>query len=156
MPGPWTNAADLLNYAAATLKVAAADLPALWTTIATQAVAQSYGDILLLMTPKGYTVGQLDEWDSRVAFSNTQGLYRLGSMGGGFADYGKEFFAQFDLTEFLTKSGVVTVAGSAVAPTGGEVGGLVYGRNAEVDRLLDPNGASGSSHGLNTTTGWRW
>lgn len=139
MPGPWITADGLLDYAAATLKVAKADLPALWTTIATQAVAQSYGDLLQIMAGKGYSIGQLDAWDSRVAFSNTQGLYRLGSMGGGFASYDKEFFEQFNLIEFLTASGIVTTGGEAVAPAGNDLGGIRTGVLDSVDSVLDPN-----------------
>lgn len=154
MPGPWNTSADLLGYAADTLKVPAPDLPALWASIAVQAVAQAYGDLLQTMAPKGYTIAQLDDWDARVAFSNTQGLYRLGSMGGGFAGFEKEFFKQFDLTEFLTKFGVVTTAGESVAPGGSDVGGFFSGRNAQVDALLDPKGTSGSTTGLGVT--WHW
>ncbi len=128
----WITGAELLSYAGATLKVAVADLPTLWTTISGQAAALGQADITGVMTTKGYTPDVLDEWDERVALALSQGLYRLGAMGGGYGDYDKEWFKQFDLCAkdgILVNFGVVIIDNVATAPAGSTVGGVMHGSN---------------------------
>lgn len=133
----WITGADLLTYAASVLKVAEADLPALWTTISGQAAAQGQADICGVMRIKGYTQAVLDTWDERETLNLTQGLYRIGSLGGGYGDYKPEWFKQFDLCEkdgILDRAGVVVVDGEVVAPAGSEVGGVSHGCVTQVRR----------------------
>lgn len=50
------NGADLLTYIAAQLKVAEADLPASWTTIAGLAAPLAYSQVAEVMASKGYPI----------------------------------------------------------------------------------------------------
>lgn len=127
----WITGADLLTYAASVLKVDEADLPALWTTISGLAANQGYADIVAVMANKGYPVSVIDTWDEGESLNYTQGLYRLGSLGGGYGDYKADWFKQFDLCDkdgILERAGVIVADGVAVASGGSAVGGIRYGR----------------------------
>lgn len=124
------DASDLLTYIAAELKVAEVDLPALWTTLCVQGVAQAYDDVVSIMSLKGYPVSTINQWSALNAYVLAQGMYQVGLMGANYADYSDKFVQPQNLCEkdgFLDRFGVVIVDGVAIAAGGSDVGGIRYG-----------------------------
>lgn len=122
---------DLMEYLAAELKVAEADLPASWATLAELASSLAYAEVSELMASKGYLVSVILTWDKLNAYCLLQGLYRLTTMGVNLSDYSEKFAKLHDLCEKdgpLDRFGVVVVGGVAVAAGGSAVGGIRYGR----------------------------
>lgn len=152
----WITGLQLVTQAAAVLKVDVSLLPTTWTTIANQCALQAQADITGVMGYKGYSATQLDSWDLNATYALTQGLYRLGSQGGGFGDYDDKWFKQFDLCDkdgILTTAGVVISSGIIVPPdgtsgVGGVIGGTVGGyRGPSVAQALKRFDSLGGSCG---------
>ncbi len=142
----WVTGSALLTQAGAVLKTAVASFPAYWTTIADLCALSAQNDLMMIMGSKGYSADQLEDWDYKVQYCTTQGLYRLGGQGGGYGDYDSKWFEQFDLCKkdgILDRLGLLVIDGEIVPPDnssgiGGVAGGRVdgvkkYGR--QFDRL---------------------
>lgn len=131
----WTSGAALLQWTADTLKVAVADLPALWTSNADAAVEKAYQDLLAFVGTAGYSGSQMSGSDQAVSWNLSQGLYEMAGFGKGFGDYSQEAFDRFDVISRLKEqeSFTLTVDGEPIAPDGtSAVGGVAHGTNDAV------------------------
>lgn len=125
MAGPWYSAAQLKQKVADALKKDVDDLEEYWDNQCADAAATGYSDILGILMGKGYTMAQLDAWDTRVQFSRQQSLFWLlteSSLGIGYDD--KEI-NKLDRRKELQEAVTIMINGEAVKPGAtGDVSGI--------------------------------
>ncbi len=129
----WATSAELLSWTADVLKVAEADLPALWTANAARSIESAYQNLLGVLSATGYSGDQLADSDQAEEWNLQQGLYEMAGFGGGFGDYNQEALSRFNVVEDIRnqwKEGLfaLTNGGSPIKPDNtSEVGGIRFG-----------------------------
>lgn len=131
MAGPWVEVDTLEQDVKDILKLADdQNLEAYWSRLIEKARQTAYSDLIDILIGRGYTIAQLDAWDSREVYNRQQALFWLyteTSLGMGYDD--KEI-NKLNRAEQLRKATTIMINGVAVKPdapaaNGGIGGGLI-------------------------------
>lgn len=116
MAGPWLTEEALKQHVADTLKKPVADLKASWDRHIALALADGYNDIVGILLGKGFTMSQLDAWDSRVTYNRQQSTFWALVYGMQLGDATDVDRNKLDRRKDLTLASTIMINGAAVAP----------------------------------------
>lgn len=137
----WITPDDLLQALADFLGKEAGDLDARFARLCSLAAPQAQADLIAALEKVGYKdAGVLDGWDAKVQYCTLQGLYRVGILAAGLADYSLKGLETLDMRPTIKDGIAVMVGGSPIAPSLGDsplgyAVGLTAGGQALADAL---------------------
>lgn len=127
MPGPWISDATLKQKVADVLKKDVGDLDPYWDRFVAEANAAATNDIMEILLGKGYTLGQIDAWDSRTTYNIDIALYHALVKGAALADYNQETVDKLDRRKRLEEQAALLINGALVQPGAADTGGGAAG-----------------------------
>lgn len=139
MPGgPYTDDAEMRPLLKATLQRLNLPTTSTYDTLLPKGIVWAYRDIADILLGRGYTIAQIDAWDSAKTYNQQLALYWTIILGGVTHDYDEDYLNQLDRREDLKT--VVIAAGNVVPDdetTGTTVGkiegeGDVFSMDSEI------------------------
>lgn len=120
------------------LSAGAAGLEPWWDGVCTAALASALADVQGALIGRGFTVAQLDLWDSYDAVVLDQAVFWAGNRAGGMEAFDDKFIKQFDRREWLKT--VVVLDGDGALVGSGTVGHGKPKWDEDVDVFVDSEG----------------
>jgi len=96
MPNLWVSDADLKTRLKDVLQKAAFEVTTVWDTIVPDANLSAYNYIVEALLKRGYTMDQIDAWDSRTTYETDIGLFWCLVKGGCTKDFDETFIMLLD------------------------------------------------------------
>jgi hypothetical protein len=132
MAGPWVEAGDLKQSVADILKEAdVAALEPRWDRQIPLAIQTAYSDLVGILLARGYTIGQLDQWDNRVTYNRQQALFWLYTEAGLGQGYDDKEIDKLDRRKELKETATIMVNGTPVTPGNEDAAGAYGGTISE-------------------------
>ncbi len=128
-----------------------AALPTWWTNVATQALQQSYYDILGLLLARGFNQAQVDAWDRGAEYQHDLALMYALKRGASVESIDENLLTLLDRREEL-KTVQVFAAGVWVRPADSQQQGIVTSGTLASSNDIFATPVGGESPDLATTT----
>src|SRR5262245_1406238 len=125
----WPTSAEVKTALAGLLKVAEAELPALFDGIVDASNKAAQDDLNRILALKGYSAGQIALWDQQLSWGRDLALWWCVVKGAGLGDYDDRFVKALDRRKELEQAVAILIGGVPTAPAAGgsEVGGVSFG-----------------------------